>query len=49
MKHTMEESVTVVKIPHEDFSLMCIRCSTSLDEEWEYCPQCGRRLNVGLQ
>jgi len=49
MKHTMEESITVVKISYEDFSLTCIRCSTTLEEEWEYCPKCGKHLNVGLQ
>jgi len=49
MKTTMEQKITVAKIPYDSFQYFCMKCQTSLDAEWECCPKCGVELNAGLQ
>ncbi len=49
MEQAMEEKITVAKIPHDSFSLFCLKCSTSIDYDWNYCPKCGIKMNVGMQ
>ena len=47
--NTMEEKITVAKIPYMGDALICMKCKEDVKEQWNYCPDCGTKLNVGLQ
>jgi len=49
MKSIMEQKITVVKIPVDSYQFYCLKCQTSLDDNWKFCPNCGQELNRGLQ
>lgn len=49
MKNTMEEKITVMKLPINSSHYICLKCQTNLESEWKFCPHCGVELNAGLQ
>lgn len=50
MKKTMEQRITVAKIPNNGFTLFCMKCNNvRLEETDNYCTNCGTELNVGMQ
>ena len=49
MKSTMEEEITVAKIPSSRFDYFCLKCNKYLEFDWKFCPHCGIELNRGMQ
>lgn len=49
MKTTMEEKITVVKLPINSSHYICLKCQKDIEIDWKFCPECGIELNAGLQ
>lgn len=49
MDNTMEEKITVIKLPNSGFHFICMNCNIDVEYEQKFCPECGTKLNVGLQ
>ena len=49
MENIMGEKITTMKMKKTGVYYFCLKCNTTIEEEWIFCPKCGIKMNVGLQ